>query len=423
MGASGRPSAAVGELTDAARLRESAGRAADVLVESAITVGGRSTWLGATMDWVGEGISVVHRTGEATLYDGTAGIAMASWPVAVTLGREDLANVALGAARHAVSARDRLSRSGLFDGLAGVGLAALEIGERAGDERLRADGLDLLGRAADAPPSSADIIGGSAGLVLALLSAARQTGSDRWLVAAARHGDHLLAAADRHSWGWSWPSPAIEGPDLCGLAHGAAGVAWAMGLLAAESGEDRFLEAVDGARRYERSWFQPAGNNWPDLRPETSPPGSPLVCPALWCHGATGIGLTRLALFSLAEHPSLAAEAASALQAATGAASQALQGIPEGGITICHGLGGTLLLLLAAHDVLGETEHLAAARWVAGRALDQLGEDPALWPSGIPGGGFSAGLMTGLVGAMYALARVAEPDGTSALQVLGDPGP
>jgi lantibiotic modifying enzyme len=425
VGAPGRPTAAVGTLTatDTARLREGASRAADVLVDNALTAGGRSTWLGATMDYVGDGVGVVHRTGDAALYDGTAGIAMASWQVAVALERDDLAEAALGAARHAVSARARLGGTGLFDGLAGVGLAALEVGDGAGDERLRLDGLDVLGRVADTAPSELDLISGSAGVVLALLCAGRRTGSGRWQAAAVRHGEHLLAAADRHPWGWSWPIPAFEGPDLCGLAHGTAGVAWALGSLAAATGDIRFLEAVDGARRYERSWFQAAENSWPDLRPETSPPGSPLVCPALWCHGATGIGLTRLALFALAEHPSLAAEAAAALQAATAAASHALHGHPEQGLTICHGLGGTVLLLLAAHHVLGEAEHLAAARWVAGRVLESLGDDPSTWPSGIPGGGFSPGLMTGLTGTMYALARVADPARTGALPVLGDHGP
>jgi lantibiotic biosynthesis protein len=406
--------------TDTARLRAAADRAADVLVANAITADGRSTWLAATVDWVDDGLGVVHRTGDASLYDGTAGIAIAGWSVAAALGRDDLAEVAVGAARHAMSARGRLGGIGLFDGLAGVGLAAVEVGSSAGDEPLRRDGLDLLGVVAEAVPSGVDLISGSAGVILALLAAARRTGSDRWLAPAARHAEHLLATAEQYAPDWGWRVPAAEGPMYCGLAHGAAGIAWALGELAAVVDDDRLLEAVDRARRYERSWFQPVHNSWPDLRPETSPPGSPAVCPALWCHGATGIGLSRMALFGLDEHPSLAAEAAAALQSVTAAASQSLQGYPEEGLTVCHGLGGTLLLLLAAHQVLGESEHLAASRWVAERALDRLGDQPAAWPSGVRGGGFSPGLMTGLAGTAYVLARVADPTGTDALRILGD---
>src|SRR6185312_2988217 len=100
-----------------------------------------------------------------------------------------------------------------------------------------------------------DLISGSAGLILALLAAGDAD-------AALRHGEHLLAKADRQAWGWSWDA------GLCGLAHGAAGAAWALAALAAATGEARFAEAAGQARRYERAWFQPGQNNWPDLRPE-----------------------------------------------------------------------------------------------------------------------------------------------------------
>lgn len=404
--------------TESAWLADAAGRVADVLVENAIIVGGRATWLAANV--TSDGAGVVHRTGDATLYDGTAGIAMASWPVAVALGREDLADIALGAVRHALSAVGRLGGVGLFDGIAGIGLAALEVGDAAGDERMRADGLDVLAHVADTPPSDVDLISGSAGVVLALLTAAGRTGSARWRAAAIWHGDHLLACAHRAPWGWSWPIPGFGPSGLCGLAHGAAGVAWALGELAAATGDARFLEGVDGARRFERSWFQPAENGWPDLRPESSAPGAPLLCPALWCHGATGIGLARLSLFARSEHGSLAGEASAALQAATSSASHDLRGLASPSLTICHGLGGTVLLLLAAHAVLREEAHLTAARWVASRALERSAHDPSSWPSGLPGGEFTPGLMTGLAGTMYALARAADPARTAAIAVLGD---
>ncbi len=74
----------MGTLTapDIARLRESAGRAADVLVENAVVADGQATWLSITLHSSGGGAGVVYRTGDATLYDGTAGIAMATWSVA-----------------------------------------------------------------------------------------------------------------------------------------------------------------------------------------------------------------------------------------------------------------------------------------------------------------------------------------------------
>lgn len=409
---------------DATPLRACAGRAADVLVETAMVVGGTSTWLGVVAGGADEGDNAIYSTGQVTLYDGSAGIAMAAWSVARALGRDDLAKVALGAARHAVATRGPLAATGLFDGLAGIGLAAFEVGMCAGDRKLCAGGLDILEQVAAAPPTEVDLIGGSAGIILALLRVAQLTGAERWRTAARTHGEHLLAVANRHPWGWGWPLAAFDGRELCGLAHGAAGIAWAMGALAAATGDSHFLAAADGARRYERSWFQRVENNWPDLRETTqTAPGAALTCPAYWCHGATGIGLSRLALFRLDPHPVLIAEATSALQAATSAMSRELDGYPAAGLTLCHGLGGSLLLLAAAHHTLGEASHLEAARWLAAQALDRLGPDPWAWPSGVPNGGFSAGLMTGLAGAMYVLSRVAEFGEADPLAVLGDQGP
>lgn len=409
---------------DTTPLRACAGRAADVLVETAMVVGGTSTWLGVAAGSTDESDNAIYSTGQVTLYDGSAGIAMAAWSVACALGRDDLANVALGAARHALASRDASAAMGLFDGLAGIGLAAFEVGTRAGDRKLCAGGLDVLGQVAAAPPTEVDLIGGSAGIILALLRVAELTGAERWRTAARTHGEHLLATANRHPWGWGWPLAAFDGGELCGLAHGAAGIAWSMGALAAATGDARFLAAADGARRYERSWFQRLENNWPDLRVTTqAASGAALTCPAFWCHGATGIGISRLALFRLDPHPALIAEATSALQAATSAVSQELDDYPAAGLTLCHGLGGSLLLLAAAHHALGEASHLEAARWLAAQALDRLGPDPWTWPCGVPNGGFSAGLMTGLAGAMYVLSRVAESGEADPLAVLGDQGP
>jgi lantibiotic biosynthesis protein len=406
---------------DPARLRDAASRAADGLVGNAIRADGQATWLGATVAWDGGTAEVVSRTGEATVYDGSAGIALAAWAVAQSLGRDDLAAVAVEAARHAVAGRARVGGTGLFDGLVGIALAALEVGTGAGDPALVEDGLALLEQVdtASVAPAEADLVSGSAGAVLALAAAARRTGSDRWLRAAARHAEHLLVSARRYTWGWGWaPFGYEDAVPLCGLAHGAAGVAWAFGELAAALDDDRFHEGAEAARRYERSWFDAATNNWPDLRAGVTPgsDGLDLVRPSLWCHGGVGIGLSRLALFRLAGTPAMAAEAACALQSSATAATSSLgAGDLDAGLTICHGLGGAVLLVLAAHGVFGGAEHLHAARWIAGRTVDQLGSDPCEWPSGVRGGAFSAGLMTGLAGTLYVLARAADPAGVGAL--------
>ena len=56
--------------------------------------------------------------------------------------------------------------------------------------------------------------------------------------------------------GWSWAEPGRRYPHhLCGLAHGAGGIGWALLELSAATGDERFRAAASGAFAYERSWL------------------------------------------------------------------------------------------------------------------------------------------------------------------------
>ena len=100
------------------------------------------------------------------------------------------------------------------------------------------------------------MISGAAGGVLALLAYHRSTGSERALELARRCGERLLATVQPMEHGLGWVTPIAPRP-LAGFSHGAAGIAWALLDLAAETGEERFHEAALGAVAYERSLFVP----------------------------------------------------------------------------------------------------------------------------------------------------------------------
>ncbi len=353
---------------------------------------------------------VVHHTGDPTLYQGAAGIAWACALAADLLSRDDLRLLARQAAWGAVRSINDPIGTGLYDGMAGIGLAALATGLRLGDAELAGRGRALLDQAAAAPAQGPDLTHGSAGVIIGALTAHRISGETRWLEAANRHGEDLLAAANRQPWGWSWPLPHMGEPALCGLAHGAAGVAWALAELHVSTGDDAFAHACAAAIEFERSWFDRRRNTWPDLRVDLVPAGAPAPRPTLWCHGAVGIGLSRLRIHQLLPHPSLLAEAGAALQSSVAA----VVADPPGafrpfGLTLCHGMGGTLELLACAHEALDEKEHLGTARWLVDQAVEALGDDVELWPTGIEGGVSAPGLMTGLAGTMLVLLRIAFP--------------
>ena len=421
-------------LTDA-RAADAVERIAALLVDSAVVVDDQATWLtpqligdlGATAEG-GEVAPINGRTGVACLYDGSAGIGWSLAVVGVHRGRADLTVLAAAALRHGLARAGPDSPPGLYDGAAGVGLAAVAGGVLLGVEELIAGGVELLRAAGSSSPAGDDLIDGTAGIALACLRGAQLTGDDALFTAAQQQAETLVARAHRRAWGWCWPSG--DEPGLCGLAHGAAGAAWALGEVGGAIGRvvggdarsasapipgdlagtaDRLRAARDAARHYERSWFDPRSSTWPDLRGDVAGPDGTPPRPNLWCHGGVGIGLSRLALHAIDPHPALAGEAVAAAAAAgRDAAEHVAAGVLPSGLTVCHGLGGTLALLVTAADHLDAPEHLDTARWLLSCALEHLGTDPAAWPGGLlhePG----PGLMTGLAGTMLVLAGLDDP--------------
>ena len=136
-----------------------------------------------------------------------------------------------------------------------------------------------------------DVIGGSAGAVLSLLRLYRDTRSEDVLKRAIKCGEHLLAQPRLGAEGQrSWVGQGFGLQALNGMSHGAAGFAYALAALAAESGRAEFGQAAEECLAFEDSSYDTERKNWPDLRNPSAPAWS-----CRWCHGAPGIGLARLA--------------------------------------------------------------------------------------------------------------------------------
>jgi lantibiotic modifying enzyme len=383
---------------------------ADLLAETVIVAGERCTWLHANVEESDGVRSIVHRTGDPSVYQGDAGIAWALAQVAVARDRAELRGLALAAAASALRRADAGAGRGLHDGTTGIAIATFQVATALGEPQLAEAALGLLDEATSRPLPSEDVIGGNAGAVMALLAAHEENGEEWLLERALSLGQVLVETAERRTWGWHWASAHAEEPGLLGLAHGAAGIAWALAELAAQVDDESLDTAVRNALRHERSWFDRRHNNWPDLRVGTLGSDGKPSFPIWWCHGSVGGGLVRLRLHELGrEEPILLAEAGAALQSSV--ADSAIS-INDGrllhyGLTTCHGLGGAIELLLVADAVLGESEHLTTARWLLDRAVTTLGDDVEGWPDGVGSRGASPGLMTGMAGTLVVLLRAA----------------
>jgi type 2 lantibiotic biosynthesis protein LanM len=162
------------------------------------------------------------------------------------------------------------------------------------DERFRRlvrQSAECLTRKAIDEDQHFDVTMGAAGAALGLVAAYDVTADARLLDQAMYCGKHLLR--HRLKGGRSkglWKSK-LSNQALCGFAHGASGISYALQRLYSATGYQPFLEASSDAIRLEDALYDFRRGNWPDLRTGATPEEAGL---ASWCTGRTGIALARL---------------------------------------------------------------------------------------------------------------------------------
>jgi len=254
---------------------------------------------------------------------------------------------------------------------------------------------------------------GVAGAIPALISLQSRERADDLTAIASRLGEHLLANAQKSAAGWSWKT--LEGQtdrDATGFSHGAAGIAWALLELFAATGKTRFRDAAERGFAYERQWLNKENENWPDFRlvASASPPETGrLSYAAAWCHGAPGIGLSRLRAYELIGGDTMRQEAEAAIRTTTRVLNSPDGGARQGDFCLCHGRGGNADLLIYAAQVLGDQAARACAATVGRQGIEFFHRKNLPWPCGVPDGGETPGLMLGLSGIGYFYLRLHDP--------------
>lgn len=247
-----------------------------------------------------------------------------------------------------------------------------------------------------------DIMAGAAGTILGLLALHKETAgnSENYpspLDQAIACGHHLLNHRVESDSGYrAWAT--INGKLLTGFSHGAAGIAYALLRLHETTQEPVFLNAAEEAIAYERSVFSPQAGNWPDFRSE-----KPMFT-STWCHGAPGIGLSRLGSLVALDTSEIRQEIEIALNTTQ---QSGLQGIDN----LCCGNLGRIELLLVAAEKLSRPELLKVAQKQASLVVAQAQQHGAfhLTPN-LTSRFYNPGLFQGTAGIGYELLRLAYPD-------------
>ena len=405
---------------------ETADRIGRRLCRDAVWSGNACNWLGWALEVVGAAWTPVYRAQTASMYDGTAGIALFLARL-YQFTKDDLQRTAaIGALNRALAALGDINpqlRHSVYSGVAGIAYAAIEAGQALGDERMLARGLKELSDPANVQPSEiyVDIIGGNAGTIQVLLDAARRFHADQLTASAVAHGKMLLSRAVKSDAGWSWDTlPGQSEKHLLGYGHGAAGIACALIELWHATGDAGFREAALQAFRYEQSHFSAEKQNWPDLRSMAgyAVASSEPIFSVAWCHGAPGIGLARLrALELLGDDPDILRDLNAALET-TAAACSSASFSAGGNLCLCHGIGGNADLLIAAGDSLRRPDLRQTAEAVARQAIAQVQGSELPWPCGVNGAGETPNLMLGLAGIGHFFLRLYDSAGVPSLVLL-----
>lgn len=382
------------------------------LCRDAIWDGDRCNWLGDSMEAHAGEWKVAHKSFGPDLYSGTSGIALFLARLYRLRPDAVIAQTAAGAIRQALSRADQIPpsyRHALYSGWTGLALALLDAGELLGEPGIKRDAIKLLEGAAghELDPMSLDVISGAAGAILGLCAIDRRLGGDGHLSEARRLGEHLLAHAHRdgetRSWTTMAPIGGGEQKDLAGYSHGAAGIALALLELHVRTRDDRYLEGALGGFAYERKHFSPEQQNWPDFRSFASPAPQQTGYSIAWCHGAPGIGLSRLRAYALTKDETYRREAEAAIG---GTYRPLVMGSGLDGYSLCHGQAGNAELFIAAADTLGDERYRAVADSVGDRGLQAVHLPRNPWPCGVLQGGETPNLMLGTAGIGYFYLRL-----------------
>jgi lantibiotic modifying enzyme len=235
----------------------------------------------------------------ANLYSGSAGVVLFFLELHHATGDpKDLATARAGA-DWLLTQIEPESQAGLYTGLAGLGFALTETWKATGDARYR-DGasrvVDRLkqmakpeGDAVEWSPVS-DIISGTAGVGLWLLSASRDLGRPDARELASAAGRRLISQQIAADGGAKWAmTPATPTRLYPNFSHGTAGVAYFLAVLHQATGERRFLDAALSGARYLVKTAKTDGDVCLVFHHEPEADGLDLFYLG-WCHGPAGTG-------------------------------------------------------------------------------------------------------------------------------------
>ncbi|MGD9533405.1 MAG: lanthionine synthetase LanC family protein [Candidatus Nitrosocosmicus sp.] len=375
-------------------------------------------WFDRRCNWIGNAVteispgnnSIFTKSLSCDVYDGTSGIALFLLALYGYTKRQEYLETIEGAVNHSLSNAKKLHHVGrfsFFTGKLGIAYVSLKVGYDLGLNYLTDQGIELLkGLQKDFEKEHLlDVISGNASGIPTLLSLYIIFRDEHMLELAILLGDELIKSSKKGKYGISWndKTNGIKSSlhNLTGFSHGTAGIGCSLLELYKITKENIYKDAAENAFSYENHWFNKQINNWPDFRSNSLVDANRLgfKYATAWCHGAPGIGLSRIRAFHLLKDPKYLLDSNAAINTSIQVLEKAIKN-SNFDFSLCHGLSGVCETLLYADKIFGTNLYKSMLRRIGLYGIKKYGKEVSYWPCGIKNG-VTPGLMLGLAGIGY----------------------
>jgi len=284
-----------------------------------------------------------------------------------------------------------------------------------------------------APFLNDDIITGTSGTILGLLHLHAAAPNERWLLEIIdQHVEGLINRVQHGPAGLFWGRSGDIIKGLCGFAHGSSGIGYVFLELGDYFQDGSYYWLAEQAFMYETHYYKEEIKNWPDFICISDANYSNYKKELLsgnnanflyknnemnaWCHGASGIGLSRLRAFELLQKKIYIHEVKNVIEKIVLTDLRSNSSISS--FTLCHGSCGNAELLIESYTVLGNDKLLAMAYDIADKALRHKTENK-IYLSGYP---FlkteELSLFSGIAGIGYFYLRLIDPQNVPSILSL-----
>ncbi|HSX09496.1 MAG TPA: lanthionine synthetase LanC family protein [Candidatus Saccharimonadales bacterium] len=265
-----------------------------------------------------------------------------------------------------------------------------------------------------------DFLNGLSGTLLGLVHLYART-QKKWLLEYIyRYTEVLVRNAKFAKVGLYWDRNSYQIRPLCGFSHGSSGIGFVFLELGHYFKNPSFYFIAKQAFAYEDYYFDKRIRNWPyfvlpfsptnykkSLRKEYKQGNYKIFNEKgdknTWCHGASGIGLSRVRMYELTKM--FEKDISNALKKTKDAHLESF--------SLCHGMGGNAELFLESYLVFGNKNYLKYAEDIARQALEQKKRKKKYLPGikFIPAKALeNPSLFLGIAGIGYYLLRLSFPD-------------